>query len=99
MFGRARHEQGVNEQAITVPQRAATRSAGGGATILIVTPENKVEARSVVLGNAIGDKWVVNQGLAAGEKVIIEGLQKVRPGATVKPVAVSSVQPAPAAQK
>jgi membrane fusion protein (multidrug efflux system) len=99
MFARARLEQAVNEQAITVPQRAATRSAGGGATILIVTPENKVEARSVVLGNAIGDKWVVNQGLAAGEKVIIEGLQKVRPGATVKPVAVSSVQPAPAAQK
>lgn len=99
MFARARLEQAVNEQAITVPQRAATRSAGGGATVLIVTPDNKVEARSVVLGNAIGDKWVVNQGLKAGEKVIIEGLQKVRPGVTVKPVAVSSVQPAPAAQK
>lgn len=100
MFARGRLEQGVNEQAVTVPQRAATRSAGGGATVLVVNADNKVEARSIELGNAIGDKWVVNKGLEGGERVIIEGLQKVRPGSTVKPVnAVSAVQPAPAAQK
>jgi membrane fusion protein (multidrug efflux system) len=100
MFARGRLEQGVNEQAVTVPQRAATRSAGGGATVLVVNADNKVEARSIELGNAIGDKWVVNKGLEGGERVIVEGLQKVRPGSTVKPVnAVSAVQPAPAAQK
>jgi len=98
MFARGRLEQAVNEQTITVPQRAAARAAGGGATALVVTADNKVEARSIVLGEAVGDKWVVNQGLQPGDRVIIEGLQKVRPGAVVKAVeAGSPVQPAPTA--
>jgi membrane fusion protein (multidrug efflux system) len=98
MFARGRLEQAVNEQAITVPQRAATRTAGGAASVLVVNNENKVEARSVTLGSAVGDKWVVTKGLQPGERIVLEGLQKARPGSTVKPVeAGSPVQPAPAA--
>jgi membrane fusion protein, multidrug efflux system len=97
MFARGRVEQAVNEQAITVPQRAVARGAGGTATALVVTADNKVEARNVALGQAIGDKWVVTKGLQPGERIIVEGLQKVRPGAPVKPVPMGSpVQSAPA---
>jgi membrane fusion protein (multidrug efflux system) len=98
MFARGRLEQAINEQAITVPQRATARSAGGTATVLVVNKDNKVEARSVTLGSAVGDKWIVTKGLEAGERIVVEGLQKARPGAVVKPVdAGSPVQPVPAA--
>ncbi|MEO6005748.1 MAG: efflux RND transporter periplasmic adaptor subunit [Opitutus sp.] len=98
MFARGRVEQAVNEQAITVPQRAVARSAGGAATALVVGSDNKVEARVIELGDAVGDKWVVTKGLQSGDRIIVEGLQKARPGAVVKPVEVGSpVEPAPAA--
>jgi membrane fusion protein (multidrug efflux system) len=91
MFARVRLEQAVNEQAVTVAQRAVARGAAGSATVMVVTPDNKVEVRPVTLGEAVGDRWVVAKGLAAGDSVIVEGLQKVRPGATVKPVAVGAI--------
>ena len=86
MFARGRLEQAVNEQALTLPQRTVSRGASGAGTVMIVTTDNKVEARSVELGDAIGDKWVVRAGLQAGDRVVVEGLQKVRPGSTVRPV-------------
>lgn len=86
MFARARLEQAVNESAITVPQRAVTRGAGTTATVLVVKPDQKVELRTIRVDASVGDRWVVSDGLAAGESVVVEGLQKARPGAVVKPV-------------
>jgi len=85
MYVRARVEQAINENAITVPQQAITRTPDGSA-VMVVGADNKVVPRSVETGNADGNSWVINSGLKEGDKVIVEGLQKVQPGATVKPV-------------
>ncbi len=83
MFVRARMEEGVSPQALLVPQRAVTRDAKGQATALIVNAEHKVERRILVTDRVVGDSWLITEGLAPGEQVIVEGLQKVRPGADV----------------
>ncbi|HET7752856.1 MAG TPA: efflux RND transporter periplasmic adaptor subunit [Anaeromyxobacteraceae bacterium] len=90
MFVRARLQEGVNPQAILVPQQGVTRDQKGQAVALVVTPENKVERRQLVTERAVGDAWLVSSGLAAGDRVIVEGVQKVRPGAEVKPVAAAA---------
>lgn len=86
MFARVQLEQAVDQDAISVPQRAVALGANGSATVMIVTADNKVEARTIKLGQAIEDKWTVTDGLKAGDTVIVEGLQKVRPGMDVKTV-------------
>jgi len=86
MFVRAILEEGVNEQGILVPQQGVTHDARGQATALILGTDGKVEQRVLKLGDAIGDKWVVKSGLNAGDQLIVDGLQKVRPGATAKAV-------------
>jgi membrane fusion protein (multidrug efflux system) len=86
MFVRAVVEEGVNEQAILVPQQAVSRDPKGNPVALIVDAEGKVQQRMLTLDRAIGDKWFVSSGLAPGERVIIEGIQKVKPGASVKVV-------------
>ena len=90
MFARARLEQGMDSQAITVPQRGVAYGADGNPTVMVVTPDNKVEVRPVTVGSAEGDKWIVTSGLKSGERVILEGLQKVQPGMTVQPVPFDS---------
>ena len=84
MFVRARVDEGVNPNAMLVPQQGLTRTPRGDATVLLVNDKNQVEARSVVATQAIGDHWLITSGLKAGERVIISGLQKIRPGVTVK---------------
>ncbi|HHR1329435.1 efflux RND transporter periplasmic adaptor subunit [Klebsiella aerogenes] len=84
MFVRARIDEGVNPQAILVPQQGVTRTPRGDATVLIVNAQNQVENRKVTAAQAIGDKWLITSGLQNGDKVIVSGLQKVRPGVTVK---------------
>ncbi|EPS6959318.1 efflux RND transporter periplasmic adaptor subunit [Klebsiella aerogenes] len=84
MFVRARIDEGVNPQAILVPQQGVTRTPRGDATVLIVNAQNQVENREVTAAQAIGDKWLITSGLQNGDKVISSGLQKVRPGVTVK---------------
>lgn len=84
MYVRARLSQGVNSEAILVPHAALSRDARGNATVMVVNGESKVESRIVTTAQSQGDAWVVTQGLAAGERVIVEGLQKVRPGAAVQ---------------
>jgi len=84
MFVRARIDEGVNPNAMLVPQQGVTRTPRGDATVLLVNDKNQVETRSVVAAQAIGDQWLITSGLKAGDKVIVSGLQKVRPGATVK---------------
>lgn len=84
MFVRARIDEGVNPSAMLVPQQGVTRTPRGDATVLLVNDKNQVETRSVVAAQAVGDQWLITSGLKPGDKVIVSGLQKVRPGATVK---------------
>ncbi|KIF81785.1 efflux RND transporter periplasmic adaptor subunit [Noviherbaspirillum autotrophicum] len=85
MYARARIEQAVDEQALTVPQQAVTRSADGSA-VLVVGQDGKVMAQPVKTGGVQDNKWIITDGLKAGDRVIVEGLQKAKPGATVKPM-------------
>jgi membrane fusion protein, multidrug efflux system len=86
MFARAVLEEGVNEQALLVPQQGVSRDPKGNPTSLIVDAEGKVQLRMLTLDRTIGDKWLVSSGLAPGDRVIVEGIQKVRPGASVKAI-------------
>ena len=86
MFVRAVIIEGINEQAILVPQQGVSRDPKGEAIALIVDAENKVQQRLLTLERAIGDKWLVSSGLHSGDRVIVEGIQKARPGASVKVV-------------
>jgi membrane fusion protein, multidrug efflux system len=90
MFARARVEQAVDSNAITVPQRGVVYGANGKPTVMVVTPDNKVEIRPVTVSSAEDNKWIVTGGLKAGDRVILEGLQKIQPGMTVKPVPFGS---------
>lgn len=87
MFVRATLAQGSNAQALLVTQAAVSRNARGQPTVLVVDEENKVSERVIEVGDAVGSDWVVTSGLQAGERVIVEGLQKARAGMTVTPAA------------
>jgi membrane fusion protein (multidrug efflux system) len=93
MYVRARVEQAVDENAITVPQQAVSQTPGGSA-VMVVGADNKVTARPVKTGRANNNSWVIIDGLKEGDQVIVEGLQKVQPGATVKPVPWQKAAPA-----
>ncbi|HVO66436.1 MAG TPA: efflux RND transporter periplasmic adaptor subunit [Syntrophales bacterium] len=84
MFIRTVVQEGINSQAMLIPQQAVSRDPRGNPLTLIVDTENKVQVRPLVLDRAIGDRWLVASGLTPGDRVIIEGVQKVRPGAPVK---------------
>jgi membrane fusion protein (multidrug efflux system) len=92
MYVRARLQEGVAPQALLVPQRAVTRDRTGEATALVVK-QGKVEQRKLQIDRAVGDSWVVTAGVSAGDHVIVDGLQKAKPGMTVNEV------PAPASLK
>jgi membrane fusion protein (multidrug efflux system) len=94
MFVRAVLEEGVNENAILVPQRGVTRNPKGDALVMIVGAEEKAEPRPIKVVRTVGDNWLVSEGLKPGDRVILEGLQKARPGTPVKAVPFGS---APAA--
>jgi membrane fusion protein, multidrug efflux system len=94
MFVRARVDEGVLPQALLVPQRALTRDPRGQAVVLVVDAAGKVERRTVVADRAVGDAWLVREGLAPGDPVIVEGLQKIRPGAAVVAVPATEAKPA-----
>lgn len=86
MYVRAVLEEGAEEQAILAPQQGVTRDTKGNPTALVVGPDNKVELRVLKTRRTIGDKWLVSEGLKAGDKLIVDGLQRIAPGATVNPV-------------
>lgn len=100
MFVRARLDEGTNPNALLVPQQGITRSPTGQATAMVVGAGNKVEVRNVTADQAFGDKWLVTAGLKEGDKVIVTGLQRVKPGAAVTPQEVSddSAKEAPQSQ-
>jgi len=85
MFVREQIQEGRRTDALLVPQVAVTHNQRGDATALVVNGESKVELHTLVTERAIGDKWLVTEGLKAGDRVIVEGLQYAKPGVTVKP--------------
>ncbi|PKE33044.1 efflux transporter periplasmic adaptor subunit [Rahnella sp. AA] len=96
MFVRARLDEGVNDNALLVPQQGITRNPRGDATAMVVGADNKVELRTVTTTQAIGDKWVVTDGLKSGDKIIVTGLQKIKPGVQVTAQEVDQNAAAPA---
>nr|WP_238787483.1 efflux RND transporter periplasmic adaptor subunit [Thiospirillum jenense] len=86
MFVRALVEEGTRADAILIPQQAVQRDRRGNPTALVVTADNQVAQHVLQINRTQGDQWLVESGLAAGERVIVEGLQHVRPGMQVKVV-------------
>lgn len=99
MYVRAILSEGTRADGLLVPQVAVAHDPKGGATTLVVGTDNKVELRPVTVTRAIGDQWLAEAGLKAGERVIVEGIQKVHPGDVVQPAeaAAAARAPAPAA--
>lgn len=85
MFVREQIEEGVQRDALLVPQLGVSHDQKGDATALVVGPDNVVELRTIEAGRAIGDKWLVTEGLRPGDRVIVEGLQLAQPGGKVDP--------------
>ncbi len=99
MYVRVLIEQGIQNNAIAVPQQAVQRDASGSSQVYVVKADNTVELRTVITGRVSNDRWVIENGVQPGEKIVVEGFQKLRPGASVaaqpwKPIAA----PAPAAK-
>ena len=86
MFVRATLTRGTRAQALLVPQRGVTRNPKGDATVLVVEQDDKVAERIVTADRAINGEWLITAGLNAGDRVIVDGLQKAKPGSPVKPV-------------
>jgi membrane fusion protein (multidrug efflux system) len=97
-FVRVRISQARMAQAMTVPQRAVQMNSNG-AYVLSVTPDNKVAPLPIQIGPMSGEKWVVTGGLADGTRIVVDGLQKAKPGATVTPVDPAAPAPAPMASQ
>jgi membrane fusion protein (multidrug efflux system) len=89
MFVRAEIDQMVSNNAILAPQQAITRNPKGDATAMVLSRNNSVEERTVEADKAIADKWVITSGLKPGDKIIVEGLNKIKVGDTVKPVDIT----------
>jgi len=96
MFVRALVTEGVNDQAILVPHKGVTRNPKGQAIALVVNSENHVEPRVLNVSRVLGDQWLVTSGVAAGDRVIVEGMLKAPPGAEVRPVEMSPAEVAKA---
>lgn len=90
MFVTAHLSEGVKENGILVPQQGVTHNQRGEPTALVVDPDNKIELRILKTDRAIGDKWLVSNGLKAGDRVIVEGIQRVKPGSVAHPVEFST---------
>ncbi|WP_188064433.1 efflux RND transporter periplasmic adaptor subunit [Sphingobium sp. KCTC 72723] len=96
MYVRAKLVEGQRTQAILAPQQGITRDARGRATAMVIGKDNKAEMRQVTVDRAVGDKWIVTNGLKPGDRLIVEGLLNLRPGTVVKPGAPQQVvAPAP----
>jgi membrane fusion protein, multidrug efflux system len=84
MFVQAVVKEGTNARAMLIPQQAVSRDPKGNPITLIVDDEGKIQQRRLVLDRAIGDKWLVSSGVEPGDRVVVEGIQRVRPGTSVK---------------
>ena len=97
MYVRAVVDRGTSSKAILAPQAAVSRDAKGHATAMVVDKSGKVQARALTTSRMVGDSWLVTSGLAAGDKLVVDGLQSIQPGATVKPVPAKTAAPAASA--
>lgn len=93
MFVRAEVGQGAEPSAILAPQQAVTRDPAGRAVVMVVDGSGVARSRILTTGGVVGDKWLVLDGLKPGERVIVEGLQKVKAGSPVHAVAAGSLPP------
>lgn len=98
MYVRANIIEGTLPNALLAPQAGITRDPKGNATAMVVGKDNKVEMRNVTATRAVGDQWLVTSGLAAGDRVIVEGLQKIQPGMPVQAAELGAQPAAPGAQ-
>ena len=89
MYVRAVLQTGFNEQALLVPQQSVNRDTAGNASVLLVNAEDKIERRKITVDTAVGNRWLVGSGLAAGERVVVEGFQRIKPGDSVRPTEVA----------
>jgi membrane fusion protein (multidrug efflux system) len=89
MFVKATITEGINENAIMIPQQGVSRDQRGNPYALTVDPDNKVAMNMLKLDRAIGDKWLVNSGLKPGDHLIVQGLKMLRPGTPVKAVSIN----------
>jgi membrane fusion protein, multidrug efflux system len=80
----------VRDNAILVPQQAVTRDTKGQAVAMVVGANNKVEARILKTARTLGTQWLIDGGLQPGDRVVVEGLQRANPGATVQPIEASA---------
>jgi membrane fusion protein (multidrug efflux system) len=90
MYVRARLSQATVTQGILVPQAGVSRDPQGNATVMLVGAGNKAESRTVTADRTVGASWLVTNGLKPGDKVIVEGLGKIKPGKPIKPVPAGS---------
>jgi membrane fusion protein (multidrug efflux system) len=97
MYVRAVIEQGVSEKAVLVPQQGVSRDPQGHATALVLEADGTVAQRTLQTARAIGDRWLVSSGVAPGDRVIVEGVQKVRPGGKARVAAATATTSSPAA--
>ena len=97
MYVRAQLPVGVQPQALMIPQKSVVRDPSGRANVWVVGEGDKLERRPVALAQAIGNQWLVESGLQAGERIVVDGFQRVRPNIQVKPVAAAATPPASAA--
>ncbi len=93
MFVHAQLIAGLKQEAILVPQQGVTRNAKGEATAMLVNAEGKVELRNLKVRSTVGNRWLVEEGLQPGDRVITEGLQFIRPGVEVNAVPATNVEP------
>ncbi|MGH8253651.1 MAG: efflux RND transporter periplasmic adaptor subunit [Steroidobacteraceae bacterium] len=98
MYVRANIVEGTLANALLAPQTGITRDPKGNATAMVVGKDNKVELRNVTASRAVGDQWLVTGGLSAGDRVIVEGLQKIQPGMPVQPAELGANAAEPAAK-
>jgi membrane fusion protein (multidrug efflux system) len=94
MYVRAVVGTGVRENGLLVPQQGVQRDPKGGTTAMVVGGDNKVAVREVRVSQTVGDKWLVEEGLAPGDRVVVEGLQKIRAGAVVQATEAGTEPPA-----
>jgi membrane fusion protein, multidrug efflux system len=97
MYVRAVVGSGVRDNALLVPMQGVARDAKGDTTAMVVGQDSKVEVRPIKVSRALGDKWLVEDGLKPGDKVIVEGLQKIQPGMPVQATEKGAAPAKPAA--
>jgi membrane fusion protein (multidrug efflux system) len=99
MYVTAQFVEGTQANALLVPQRAVSRDEKGNAVVMVVGPGNKIVPKTLTAPRTIGDNWLVTAGLAAGDRVIVEGAQNLQPGTPVKPVQWTDKAAKPGAQQ